>query len=129
MAQQTAGERTQDEGREDGQDQSLGDGLRTMARQMSPSEIDPKIEEAFEKQPLIPHLLSFRVVVTAVVIGAVVALVLSLLVSPVLGGIGLLVAFFAAWFIGANRSYGQRRPTKDEGSEDDGDEEPEGSEG
>ena len=93
--------------------QGFGEGVRTMAKQASPSAIEPKLEEAMEKQPLLPHILDLRVVLTAGAIAAVVALILTILFAPALGGLGLLITFFGSWFLLANRSYEKRRPTQE----------------
>ncbi|MEA2482034.1 MAG: hypothetical protein QOJ07_3956 [Thermoleophilaceae bacterium] len=98
--------------------QGFGEGVRGLASKARPSELEPKLEEAMENQPLLPHLLSLKVVLIAAGIGAVVALLLALLVAPIAGGIGLLLTFFAAWLIGANRSYAKRRETRDANSSD-----------
>lgn len=84
---------------------SLRDGVKEVADQARPSQINPKLEEAVQNQPLLPHLLSFRVVLTAVAIAAVVALLLFLLLSPLLAALALVVVFFGAWFGLATRSY------------------------
>lgn len=85
----------------------MREGVREVAQQVRPSEINPKLEEAVQNQPLLPHLLSFRVVLGAVGVGAVVALILLLLASPMLAGVGLIIAFFGAWFGLATLSYGR----------------------
>ena len=100
--------------------QGFGEGVRTIAKQASPRAIEPKLEEAMEKQPLLPHFLSFRVVGIAVAVGVVLALIVTLLLSPMMGGIALLIGFFLTWVIAANRSYEKRRPTEPEGDEADG---------
>jgi Flp pilus assembly protein TadB len=103
---------------------SMRDGVREVTQSMRPSEINPKLEEAVQNQPLLPHLLSFRVVGIALAIGAVVALILVLLMSPMFAGVGLIVAFFGAWFALAARDYGkadevrQRRQHSDSDTED-----------
>jgi hypothetical protein len=86
---------------------TLRDGVRDIAHQARPSEVNPKLEEAMQNQPLLPHLIAMRVVLPAAAIGAVVALVLYVLFSPMLAGLGLIVAFFAAWFGLAVRSHEQ----------------------
>src|SRR4051794_684866 len=101
---------------------SLREGAREVMHQARPSEINPKLEEAVQNQPLLPHLLSFKVVVGAVAIGAVVALVLLLLLSPMMAGVGLLVAFFGAWFGLATWSYGRASEQHSSGSDDSDDE-------
>jgi hypothetical protein len=105
---------------------SMREGLREVRDQARPSEINPKLEEAVQNQPLLPHLLSFNVVLKALAIGAVVALILFLLVSPLFAGVGLLIAFFGAWFGLATLSYGKaadREEAKSDDDEDDEDEE------
>ena len=86
---------------------SLRDGFREVRDQARPSELNPKLEEAVQNQPLLPHLLSLEVVLKALAIGAVVALILFVLVSPIFAGIGLMVAFFGGWFGLATISYGK----------------------
>jgi hypothetical protein len=88
---------------------TLREGVRDIAHQVHPRELDAKVEEAVQNQPLLPHLLSMRVVFTAAAIGAGVALVLYVLFSPMLAGIGLILAFFGAWFALAVRSH-EREP-------------------
>ena len=105
---------------------SLKDGFREVRDQARPSEINPKLEEAVQNQPLAPHLLDFGVVLKALAIGAVVALILFLLVSPMFAGIGLVLVFFGAWFGLATFSYGKaeerREAEKSEKEEEDDDE-------
>jgi hypothetical protein len=98
-------------------DQSLREGAREVTQQMRPSELNPKLEEAMQNQPLLPHLVDLRVVLTAAAIGGVIALLLLVLMSPMMAGVGLLIAFFAAWFGLAVRDYSRaesRRPRDDE---------------
>jgi hypothetical protein len=104
---------------------SLKEGFREVRDQARPSEINPKLEEAVENQPLAPHLLDFKVVLKALAIGAVVALILFLLVSPMFAGVGLLLVFFGAWFGLATLSYGkaeERREAEKNDDEEDEDE-------
>jgi Flp pilus assembly protein TadB len=103
-------------------DQGLGEGVRTIARQMSPSEINPKLEEAVQNQPLLEQLLSFKILGKAVAIAVVVALVLFVLLSPIIAGLGLLVAFFTSWLVLATHAVDKARPVKskrDDASSDD----------
>jgi hypothetical protein len=86
---------------------SMREGFREVRDQARPSEINPKLEEAVQNQPLLPHLLAFDVVLKALAIGAVVALILFLLVSPMFAGVGLVLVFFGAWFGLATISYGK----------------------
>ena len=99
----------------------MREGVREVAQQARPSEINPKLEEAVQNQPLLPHLLSFKVVLGAVAVGAVIALILLLLASPMMAGIGLFIAFFGAWFGLATLSYGKASERRSsESSGDDG---------
>jgi Flp pilus assembly protein TadB len=107
------------------EDQGLVEGVKVVAGQMRPKNLEPKLEEAMQNQPLLPQLLSFRVVGTAVAIAAVVALILYVLMSPILAGLGLVVAFFASWFVLATRGVDKSRPVsseRDDASSDDEDE-------
>ena len=88
---------------------TLRDGVREVARQARPSEINPKLEEAVQNQPLLPHLLTFATSCSPLAIGAVVALILLLLMSPMMAGVGLMIVFFGAWFGLALRDYGRGR--------------------
>ncbi len=103
---------------------SLREGFKEVRDQARPSEINPKLEEAVQNQPLLPHLLSFSVVLKALAIAAVVALLLFLIASPIFAGIGLLFVFFGAWFGLAALSYGKASERSssesdaDEGEED-----------
>jgi uncharacterized membrane protein len=106
-------------------DTSLREGFREVRDQARPSEINPKLEEAVQNQPLLPHLLSFNVVLKALAIGAVVALILFLLVSPMFAGVGLILVFFGAWFGLATLSYGKAEERREAEKKSDEDEEEE----
>ena len=103
-------------------DETLRDGVRTVAQQARPSEINPKIEEAMQNQPLLPHLVDMRNALIAAGVGAVVALILFLLMSPMMAGVGLLLVFVATWIGLAMRDYGradaQREARQSSGDED-----------
>jgi hypothetical protein len=105
---------------------SVREGFREVSEQARPSEINPKLEEAVQNQPLLPHLLSFEVVLKALAIGAVVALILFLIASPMFAGVGLIIVFFGAWFGLATWSYGKaadRRSAKDDDADEEDDDE------
>ena len=106
-------------------DTSLREGFREVRDQARPSEINPKLEEAVQNQPLLPHLLSFNVVLKALAIGAVVALILFLLVSPMFAGVGLILVFFGAWFGLATLSYGKAEERREAEKKSDDEEEEE----
>ena len=86
---------------------STREGAREVAHKMRPSEVNPKLEEAVQNQPLAPHLLNLRTIAIAVGAGLVVALILFLLVSPRMGGFGLILVFFATWIGLSLREYGK----------------------
>jgi hypothetical protein len=93
-------------------DTTLREGFREVRDQARPSEINPKLEEAIQNQPLLPHLLSFDVVLKALAAGAVVALLLFLLLSPMFAGVGLLLVFFGTWIGLSVVSYGKAEDRK-----------------
>ena len=97
---------------------SVREGFREVRDQARPSEINPKLEEAVQNQPLLPHLLSFPVVLKALAAGAVVALILFLLVSPIFAGVGLVIVFFGAWFGLATMSYAKAEGRRSEKNDD-----------
>ena len=100
---------------------SLREGFKEVRDQARPSEINPKLEEAVQNQPLLPHLLDFKVIAKALAIAAVVALILFLLISPMFAGVGLILVFFGAWFGLATLSYGKaedRSSDKEDDHED-----------
>ena len=100
-------------------DQTLRDGIREVKEQARPSEINPKLEEAMQNQPLLPHLVDMRNVLIAAGIAAVFALLLFLLLSPMMAGVGLLLVFFAAWFGLALRDYGRASEAREARRSDD----------
>ena len=106
-------------------DQTLRDGMREVKDQARPSEINPKLEEAMQNQPLLPHLVDMRNVLIAAGIAAVVALLLFVLLSPMLAGVGLLLVFFAAWFGLALRDYGRASEAREARRSDDEDDDEE----
>jgi Flp pilus assembly protein TadB len=108
-------------------DTSLREGFQEVRDQARPSEINPKLEEAVQNQPLLPHLLDFKVILKALAIGVVVALILFLLVSPMFAGVGLILFFFGAWFGLATLSYAKAEERREAKSDDGDDEEDEDS--
>jgi Flp pilus assembly protein TadB len=88
---------------------TMREGLRTIAHEARPSELEPKLEEAMRNQPLLPHIVEPRNVLRAAAIGLGVALLLYLIFSPMLAALGLIVAFFAAWWVLVARGYEKKR--------------------
>lgn len=104
--------------------EGLGEGMREMREGLSRDNIESRLDDATSERPVTKHLLDMRIVVRAVLIAAVLTLIVSLLLSPKLGAVVLVISFGASWFILANRQYSRRRPTKptdDESDEDESD--------
>ena len=99
---------------------SMREGAREVAHKMRPSEVNPRLEEAVQNQPLLPHLLKLRPIAIAVAAGLVVALILFLLVSPRMGGLGLILVFSvgcaAAWYILVMLTVGSALPADELGA-------------
>ena len=100
---------------------SMREGVREVTQQMRPSEINPKLEEAVQNQPLLSHLLKVRPIAIALAAGAVVAVILFFLVAPMVAGLGLLLVFFGTWIGLAARDYAkadeERQRKRDEEDE------------
>ena len=97
---------------------TLREGVRDITRHARPGELDAKLDEAMQNKPLVVHLVSLRVVLTAAAIGAAVALIFYLLFSPMLAGVGLILAFFAAWFGLAVREHERATPAPSQPAEE-----------
>jgi Flp pilus assembly protein TadB len=103
--------------------EGLGEGMREMRENLSRDNIENRLDDAVSERPVTKHLLDMRIVVRAVLIAAVLTLIVSLLLSPKLGAVVLVISFGAAWFILANRQYSRRRPTKPADENDENDDE------
>jgi hypothetical protein len=101
--------------------EGLGDGVRQLREDVSREKIESRLDDAVTERPLIRHLLDMRIVVTALLIAAALTLIVSVLLSPKLGALVLVVSFGAAWVILATRQYNRRQPTtpEDAGEDDD----------
>lgn len=97
---------------------TIGESARQIREGISPARVEERLEGSVSDRPLVRHLLNLRLVATAVAIAAVLALVVSLLLSPKLGALVLLVVFFGGWYLLAQRHYRRRRPTQERGSDD-----------
>jgi Flp pilus assembly protein TadB len=99
---------------------SLREGVREVAQQARPSDVNAKLEEAVQNQPLLPHLLNFKWLAIALVAGLVVAAIVAFLLAPVMGGIALLLVFFGTWVGLGLRDYGHATErASDDDDEDD----------
>lgn len=96
------------------EDKSTTQALRD---EMSPARIEQKLQDVVEERPKARHLLDFSIVGKALLAAVVVALLLWLIFSPQLAGIALIVVFLGAWLGLAQRSYDQRRETRDAGED------------
>ncbi len=93
--------------------EQLRESLGQVREDYSPSNVNERLEDAVSDRPLARHLLDLKVVAKALVIAAVLTLIVSLLLSPKLGALVLVVSFGGAWYFFAQRSYERRRPTKE----------------
>ena len=98
--------------------EGLGEGVRQMREDLSRDKIEGRLDDAVTERPLVKHLLDIRIVARALLIAAVLTLIVSLLLSPKLGALVLVVSFGVAWFVMANKQYNRRRPTKPADADD-----------
>src|SRR4051794_37740753 len=103
---------------------SLREGVREVAQQARPTDVNAKLEEAVQNQPLLPHLLNFKWIGIALVAGLVVAAIVTVLLAPTMGGMALLLVFFGTWVGLGLRDYGRATErSSSSGSDEDDDEE------
>jgi uncharacterized membrane protein len=102
---------------------SMREGAREVAQNMRPSEINPKLEEAVQNQPLLPHLLEFRPILIGLAAGAVVAVILFFLIAPMVAGLALILVFFATWIGLSVRNYAQANEARERERESEEEEE------
>ena len=101
--------------------EGLGTGVRQLREDVSRDKIESRLDDVVAERPLVRHLLDMRIVAEALLIAAALTLIVSVLLSPKLGALVLVVSFGATWLILATRQYNRRRPTKQaDGDEDDG---------
>jgi Flp pilus assembly protein TadB len=72
-----------------------------------------------QDRPGVQPFLEFRPLVVAVTIAAVLTLIVSVLFSPAVGAVVLVLSFGIAWVAMSRREYAQRRPTKEYSPDDD----------
>jgi hypothetical protein len=90
----------------------LGEGARQLREDMSRDKIEGRLDDAVAERPVVKHLLDIRIVVKALLIAAVATLIVSILLSPKLGAIVLVLGFLGLWVGLATRDYNRRRPTR-----------------
>lgn len=96
----------------DGLREGLGEGVRQIREDMSRDKIESRLDDAVSERPVVKHLLDMRIVAKALLIAAVLTLIVSILLSPKLGAVVLVLGFLGLWFGLASRDYNRRRPTK-----------------
>jgi hypothetical protein len=101
-----------------GMREGLGEGVRQLREDVSRDKIESKLDDAVSERPVTKHLLDMRIVAKALLIAAVLTLIVSLLLSPKLGALVLVVAFGALWFGLASRDYNSRKRTKPADADD-----------
>lgn len=99
------------------------EGFRELREDVSREKLESRLDEAVSDRPVLKYLLDLRIVGRALLIAAVLTLIVSLLLSPKLGALVLVVSFFAIWFGTGIRQYNRRRPTKPVDTESDDDSE------
>ncbi|MEA2450308.1 MAG: hypothetical protein QOG63_2240 [Thermoleophilaceae bacterium] len=99
--------------------EGVTEGAKELREQASRDNIESKLDDAVSERPLVKHMLDLRNVLKALAVAAVLTLIVSLLLSPKLGALILVVSFGIAWAAFASRDYNRRRPTKpaDEGDD------------
>jgi uncharacterized membrane protein YgcG len=98
--------------------EGLSEGVRQMREDVSREKLESRLDDAVSERPVTKHLLDLRIVAQALLIAAVLTLIVSLLLSPKLGALVLVVSFGALWFGLASRQYNRRKPTKSADAED-----------
>jgi Flp pilus assembly protein TadB len=93
---------------------------RNLRESVRKDNLEERLEGVVEERPGVRPFLELRPLLIAVGIAAVLTLIVSLLFSPVIGAVVLVLSFGIAWVVMSKRSYEERRPT-DEVDPDDED--------
>ncbi|MEA2437315.1 MAG: hypothetical protein QOF65_1871 [Thermoleophilaceae bacterium] len=93
---------------------------RNLRESVRKDNLEERLEGVVEERPGVRPFLELRPLLIAVAIAAVLTLIVSLLFSPVIGAVVLVLSFGIAWVVMSKRSYEERRPT-DEVDPDDED--------
>jgi Flp pilus assembly protein TadB len=86
---------------------------RNLRESVRKDNLEERLEGVVEERPGVRPFLELRPLVIAVAIAAVLTLIVSLLFSPVLGAVVLVLSFGIAWVVMSRRSYEERRPTEE----------------
>jgi Flp pilus assembly protein TadB len=97
---------------------ALRDDAHSMRDTFRKENLEERLEDVVEDRPGIQPFLEFRPLVVAVTIAAVLTLIVSLLFSPAVGAVVLVLSFAIAWIVMSRREYTKRRPTSDYSPED-----------
>src|SRR3954454_6747011 len=89
---------------------ALRDDAHSVRETLRKDNLEERLEGVVEERPGIKPFLEFRPLVVAVVIAAVLTLFVSLLFSPTIGAVVLVLSFGIAWVVMSRREYSQRRP-------------------
>jgi Flp pilus assembly protein TadB len=92
---------------------ALRDDAQSMRDTFRKDNIEERLQDVVEDRPEIQPFLEFRPLVVAVTIAAVLTLIVSLLFSPTIGAVVLVLSFGIAWIVMSRREYTKRRPTSD----------------
>jgi Flp pilus assembly protein TadB len=103
--------------------EGIREGVREARDSMSRDKLEERAQTAVDDRPMVKHALDLRAVGIAVAIAAVLTLIVSLLLSPQLGAVVLVLSFAIAWLVLSKRNYERRRPTKPAQDEEEDDEE------
>jgi hypothetical protein len=101
-----------------GMREGVKEGAHELRESVSRDNIEGKLDDAVSERPLVKHLLDLRNVLKALAVAAVLCLIVSLLLSPKLGAILLVLSFGIAWVAFAASDYNRRRPTKPADADD-----------
>ena len=80
--------------------------------------LEDRLEGVVQDRPGVQPFLEFRPLVVAVTIAAVLTMIVSVLFSPAVGAVVLVLSFGIAWVAMSRREYAQRRPTKEYSPDD-----------
>jgi Flp pilus assembly protein TadB len=97
---------------------ALRDDAHSVRDSLRKDNIEERLQDVVEDRPGVQPFLEFRPLVVAVTIAAVLTLIVSLLFSPTIGAVVLVLSFAIAWIAMSRREYSKRRPTSEYDPED-----------
>jgi|SRR3954463_1680152 len=93
--------------------EAMREDARHMRDAVRKDNIEEKLEGVVKEKPGVRPFLDLRPLAIAVGIAAVLTLIVSLLISPVLGAVVLVLSFAIAWVTLSKLRYEERGETKD----------------